>query len=117
MANPNIVNVSQIYGKTTCSYTSGSGLTAIINDAGSGKVFKINNFSFTNTNTTAVTVTAFLYENSTLKGQLASLVSVPGNAVLVVISKDNSIYLTEGQEIRVNTTSGTHYTVSYEEIS
>jgi len=43
MANPNIVNVSAIYGTTT--YFTPSGTTAVVllpNAASSGKVFKIN---------------------------------------------------------------------------
>lgn len=117
MANPNIVNVSQIYGKTVGSYTAGSGITALLNSTGSGKIYKVNNLSITNTNTTAVTVTAYLYSGGSLVNQLASLISIPGNSVLVIISKDTSIYLEEGQEIRLNTAFGTHYTCSYEEIS
>jgi len=65
MANPNIVNVSTIFGKTT--YFTPSGTTAVVlvtNAAASNRVLKINQIVATNVNgSAAVNATVSLYTN------------------------------------------------------
>lgn len=124
MANPNIVNVTTIYGKTT--YLTPANTTAnvlLANAAASGKVLKINQIVAANVdgvNPVDVTITI----NSAAAGSgtnypLASTISVPADASLIVIDKSTGFYLEEDKSIVV--TSGTSskitYTVSYEEIN
>ncbi len=131
MAAPNIVNVTTIYGKTT--YLTPGGTTAVVllpNAAASGKVFKINQIVVANVDgTNAVDCTVSLYTNGGVaQGSapsggtayaLASTVSVPADASLIVLDKSTGLYLEEDRSIVV--TSGTAskltFTVSYEEIS
>ena len=131
MANPNIVNVTTIYGKTT--YLTPGGTTAVVllpNATASGKVFKINQIVVANVDgTNAVDCTVSLYTNGGVaQGSapsggtayaLASTVSVPADASLIVLDKSTGLYLEEDRSIVV--TSGTAskltFTVSYEEIS
>ena len=131
MANPNIVNVTSIYGTTT--YYTPSGTTAVVllpNAAASGKVFKVNQIVAANVNgSSAVNATVSLYSNGAVaQGSapsggtaypIVSTVSVPANASLIVTDKTTAIYLMEGQSITVTsgTASGITYSVSYEEIS
>ena len=131
MANPNIVNVTTIYGTTT--YYTPTGTTAVVllnNTASSGKVYKINQIVAANVNgSTAVNATVSLYSNgaqsqgSAPSGGTAypivSTVSVPANASLVAVDKTTAIYLMEGQSISVTsgTASGITYSISYEDIS
>ena len=131
MANPNIVNVSSIYGTTT--YYTPSGTTAVVllaNAASSGKVYKINQIVAANVNgSSAVNATVSIYSNgSVAQGSapsggtaypIVSTVSVPASASLVVTDKTTAIYLMEGQSITITsgTASGITYSVSYEEIS
>jgi len=131
MANPNITNVTAIYGATT--YLTPSATTAVLllpNAASSGNVFKINQIMATNVNgTSAVNTTVSLYSNGAVaQGSapsggtaypIVSTVSVPANATLTVIDKTSAIYLTEGNSISVTsgTSSGITYIVSYEIIS
>jgi hypothetical protein len=131
MANPNITNVTAIYGATT--YLTPSATTAVVllpNAASSGNVFKINQIMATNVNgTSAVNTTVSLYSNGAVaQGSapsggnaypIVSTVSVPANATLTVIDKTSAIYLTEGNSISVTsgTSSGITYIVSYEIIS
>lgn len=131
MANPNIVNVTAIYGKTT--YFTPTGTTAVVlltNAASSGKVFKINEIVAANVNgTSAVTTTVSVYTNGAVAQGSApsggtaypimSTVSVPANASLVVVDKTTSLYLEEGTCISITsgTASGITYTISYEDIS
>ena len=131
MAAPNIVNVSTIYGKTT--YYTPSGTTAVVlltNASGSGKVLKINQIVAANVNgTSAVNATVSIYTNG---GQaqgsapsggtaypVASTISVPANASLIVADKTTAIYLEEDKCISVTsgTASGLTFSISYEELN
>jgi hypothetical protein len=131
MANPNIVNVTTIYGNTT--YLTPSATTAVVllpNAASSGKVYKINQIVATNVNgSAAVNTTVSLYSNGAVaQGSapsggtaypIASTISVPANAALIVTDKTTAIYLQEGTSISVTsgTASGITYSISYEDIS
>ena len=131
MANPNIVAVTSIYGKTT--YLTPSGTTAVVllpNAASSGKVLKINQIVAANVNgSAAVDTTVSLYTNGAVaQGSapaggtaypIVSTVSVPADASLIVTDKTTAIYLEEGTSISVTsgTASGITYSISYEEIT
>lgn len=131
MANPNIAAATSILGTTT--YLTPSATTAVVllpNAASSGKVFKINQIVAANVNgSSAVDTTVAIYSNGAVaQGSapsggtafpIASTVSVPADASLVVTDKTTAIYLMEGQSIIVTsgTSSGITYTISYEEIS
>ena len=131
MANPNIVNVTTIYGKTT--YLTPSGTTAVVllpNAASSGKVLKINQIVAANVNgSAAVDTTVSIYSNGAVaQGSapaggtaypIVSTVSVPADASLIVTDKTTAIYLMEGTSIAVTsgTASGITYSISYEVIS
>ena len=103
MANPNIVNVSQIYGRsnvTTSILTTPTNLVA--NPSGSNQVYKVNNIVVSNKNTAnVVNVTATLFRTS-VDYNLAFRINVPKGASLVVVSKDSSLYLEEGDSIRLS---------------
>jgi hypothetical protein len=131
MANPNIVAVTSIYGKTT--YLSPSATTSVVllpNAASSGKVFKINQIVAANKDgTNAVDCTVDIYSNGAVaQGSapsggtaypIVSTISVPADATLVVTDKTTAIYLEEGTSIAVTcgTANGITFSVSYEEIS
>ena len=131
MANPNIVNVANIYAKTT--YLTPSVNTAVVllpNAAASGKVFKINQILAANVDgTNSINATVSIYTNGAVaQGSAPSggtaypiifTVAIPAGATLNVLDKSTAVYLEEGTSITV--TSGTAskitYTLSYEDIS
>lgn len=130
MANPNIVNVTVINGVTT--YLTPSVTTAVVllpNAASSNKVFKINQIVVANTTGTASNTTVSIYTNGAVaQGSapsggtafpVASAISVPGNASLIVVDKTTAIYLQEGTSITVTsgTASSLTYSISYEDIT
>jgi hypothetical protein len=130
MANPNIVNVTAIYGTTT--YLTPGGTTALVllpNAAASGLVFKINQIVVSNTTATAANATVSIYTNGAVAQGSApssgtaypviSTVSVPGNASLIAVDKTTAIYLMEGTSITVTsgTASSLTYSISYESIA
>ena len=131
MANPNIVAVTSIYGKTT--YLTPSATTSVVllpNAASSGTVMKINQIVASNVDgTNAVNVSVDIYSNGAVaQGSapsggtaypIASTISVPADATLIVVDKTTAIYLEEGTSIAVTSgaASKISYSVSYELIS
>lgn len=124
MANPNIVNVSAIYGKTvTVDLSTTSATTVVSNAASSGKVYKINSLIVSNVDgTAAADITISFYSQDDIGGtatEIASTITVPADATLVVIDKNNSIYLEEDRSIGATAGSASDLKVvcSYEDIS
>jgi hypothetical protein len=124
MANPNIVNVTTIYGTTTFLTPANTTANVLLsNAASSGLVYKINNIVAANVDgTNAVSTTVSIDNLAAGAGTdfpIVSTVSVPANASLIVVDKTTAIYLMENQSIVV--TSGTAskiaYTISYESIA
>ena len=105
MAAPNIVNVATITGISTFKAginTEAAGVSVIVtNPASSGKVLKINSLVASGIGeTTGVTVK--LHNVAAGAGatvSIATTVSVPTFSSLVIISKENSIYVQENQSI------------------
>ena len=124
MANPNIVNVAAIYGNNSSTSLTTTNATAIVNNAASsGKVFKVNMITVANVDgTNAADITINKYSQDDLGGTayaIASTISVPADATLIVIDKTTSIYLKEDESI--GATAGTAgdlvVTASWEELN
>jgi len=131
MANPNLLAATTATGTTT--YYTPTGTSAVVllpNAAASGQVFKINQIVATNVNgSSAVNATVSIYTNgaqaqgsapsSGTAYPIASTISVPANAALIVVDKTTQLYLQEGTSITVTsgTASGITYSISYEVIS
>jgi hypothetical protein len=119
MANPNIVNVSSILGKTAVQSVGTSATAIVENTAGSNKIFKINSLTIANidgVNSADVTVDVF---RSSVSYKIANTIAVPADSTLVVISKDTVIYLEEGDSLRclASATGDLQAVCSFEEIS
>lgn len=123
MANPNIVAVANIYGKTVFDADVAVTVSAIVsNAASSGKILKINSLIIANidgTNAADITATVRNAAGGTTYSTLANTISVPADATLVVISKDTSIYLEEDMAIYLASSAAGDLsaTCSYDEIS
>ena len=132
MANPNIVNVTQIYGQTNyLTPANTSTLVLIANTSGSGNVFKVNQIVAANTSNAAANATVFLYNSGAVtSGNLvvtsssnafavASNISVPAYASLIVVDKTTATYLLEDKAfvVQSGTNSAITFSVSYEQLS
>lgn len=131
MAAPNIVNVANIYAKTT--YLTPAVTTAVVllaNPAASSKVLKVNQVLAANVDgTNSINATVSIYTNGAVaQGSAPSggtaypiifTVAIPAGATLNVLDKSTAVYLEEGTSIIVTsgTASKVTYTVSYEDIS
>ena len=124
MANPNIVNVTDIRGKTTYAALTTTLTTNLLNNAASsGKVFKINSIMIANVDgTNAADVTIDINTKADGSGTsyaLASTISVPADATLNLIDKNSSFYLEEDKSILggASANSDLEIVISYEEIN
>lgn len=130
MANPNIAALTTLTGNTT--YLTPSGTSAVVllpNAASSNNVFRINQIVVANNTGTAATATVAIYTNGAVaQGSaplggtafpIASAISVPANASLIVVDKTTAIYLNEGTSITVTSGTGSAltYSISYEIIA
>ena len=118
MAAPNIVNVTSIIGKTAVLEATTVATAIVTNSAASNKVFKINSIIAANVDgTNAADITIDLFRSS-VAYPIASTITVPADATLVVLSKETAIYLEEGDAIRCTASANGDIEVicSYEEI-
>jgi hypothetical protein len=123
MANPNIVSVTSIVGNTLSAAVLTTATQLASNAASSGKVFKINSIVIANIDgTAAADVTVNIYSAAALGGTgsaIASTISVPADASLIVTDKTTAFYLLEDRSIgALASASGDLVaTISFEEIT
>lgn len=123
MANPNIVNVTSIYGGI--SYLAPANTTAnslVSNAAASNSIIKINSLTAANITGSAANVTVSV--NSAAAGggtayRIAFQINVPSNSTLQIIDKNNFVYLPENSSLVVTsgTSSALEYVATYETIA
>lgn len=117
MSNPNIVNVTTIYGKTALAALTTVTANVITNSSGSNTILKVDDILLTNYTSSAVGANIVVNRSATTY-YLGGNVSIPANSTLVLIAKDSSIYLEEGDVIQANVTANTSvsFVASYEQI-
>jgi hypothetical protein len=106
MANPNIAAATSVLANNAqVSLTATTATQLITNAASSGKVFLVDSIIVANvdgTNACDVTVTRF--QSATNTGTafpIASTITVPAYASIIIVGKDNPINLTENESIYV----------------
>ena len=125
MANPNIVNVTSIYGNTayttpsstavntSWTYNGSTALTGLT--PASGSVNKINSIVVVNSTASLANATVAIANNATFGSgtayPLASTIPIPAYSSLIVVDKANNLYVTENQSIGV--TSGTSNALTF----
>ena len=122
MANPNIVNVTKIYGNSTYIVASASAVTWTALTPAANYVNKVGNIVASNVTSSAATITLSL--NSAVSGggtayRIAYQISVPPGASVIIVDKTTAVYVGESQSIVVTggTASAIELTASYENIT
>ena len=118
MANPNLVNVTSIFGNSICGALTTTVTTDLLTCA-SNKLIKVNNIIVANIDgSSAATVTMGIIKSGGSVVLFASTISVPADATLVLIDKNSSIYLEEGDILEggASANGDLTYTISYEEL-
>jgi len=119
MANPNIVLTASILGRTDVQIVGTSPAAITTNSTNSGLVYKVNLLQVANVNgTNPFDVSASLLRGST-DYYISKVVAVPADGTLVIIGKENPIYLNEGDAIYLEgeAAANLHAICSYEIIS
>jgi hypothetical protein len=119
MANPNIVQVTQIYGNTAVQAVTTSATAIVTNNSGSGKVFKVNGIIVSNVDSSnSATLTVDLYRSAT-PYRLINSVTININTSYTPVDKTLSMYLLEGDSIRLtaNANSRLEAIATWEEIN
>jgi hypothetical protein len=133
MANPNIVNVTSIYGNsayvlpsttsatTSWTYNGTTSLTGLT--PASGTVNRVTSIVVANVTSSAATATVAIANNATFGSgtaySIAYQISVPPNASVIVTDKTTSFYVTENQSVGVTSGTGSAlaYTATFEAIT
>lgn len=114
-----MASASTITGHSAVAQLSTSTTSLITNGAASGKIIKIESVLVSNVDgTTAADVNAWVLRSS-VAYNIASTVSVPADSTLVLVSRDTTIYLMEGDTFQMSASAASDLEVvaSYEEIS
>jgi hypothetical protein len=120
MANPNIVNVTSIYGGVVTALPTTTETNVLENDASSGSILKVNSILVANIDGTVaadVTVKIGMVGGSDIA--FAKDISVPAKSTLTIIDKGTSLYLPENWRLRASASANSRLSmiISYEEIS
>ena len=128
MANPNIIGVSAIRGKTTSILAPTNSCTIASNPASSGQLYKMNSILASNVTATAATVTLYMYSaaDTYTVANAVTVGAVTGGAYTLTVPMSAGPFLSTatsisgsgtgnlGSSFAVNaiTISGTNYTIA-----
>jgi hypothetical protein len=117
MANPNLLSLTTVSGKTAVQAVTTSATAIVTNSAASGKLIRVKALYVSNVDgTNTATVNADVYRSTTAY-HLAKTITIPADATLDIITKD--VYLEEGDSLRLTASDSSDLEAicSYEEIS
>lgn len=119
MAAPNLKTPSSITGKTATYSCTTSLAAALSNAAASNKVLKVNTIRATNLDTGLNIDVDVSHYRGTTHAYLASAITVPVKSSLLVLSKEEYLYLEEGDAIyaKAGVNAKIDLTITYEEIA
>ena len=133
MANPNIVNVTSIYGNTAYvipngttantawTYNGSTSLTGLT--PATGTVNRVTSIVVANNSAAAANCSVAIANNATFgsgtSNYVAYQISVPAGASLIVTDKTTSFYVTENQSVGVitGTANALSFVATFEAIS
>lgn len=115
MAAPNLLTSTTVNGKTAFFAMLTSTSTVLANGAGSNTVIKVESVSVTNYTGATTNANVTVVRNATTYF-LGGNIAVPANSTLVLMAKDTSFYLEEGDILQANVSSNssTNIMVAYE---
>lgn len=118
MANPNIYNVSTLYGNTSTLAVTSITTNVVSNPASSGYVYRVNFLSVANISSNNYTLTAELNVAGS-NTEIVKTVTIPASSALTIIGKDTAFYLLENSSIQLSTSQNSAFKAicSYEQLS
>jgi hypothetical protein len=119
MAAPNLKTPTTITGKTAVYNCTGTLAAALTNSAASGKLLKVNVIRAANIDSSSIMDIDVTVYRSSAHTYIAYGISIPAKASIIVASKEDYLYLEEGDAIyaKSSTTAKIDLIISYEDIS
>jgi hypothetical protein len=118
MSAPNILVAANCYGNTTLASLTTTTANVVTNTTGSNSVIKLNTVVLSNYSGSTVTANVMMNRSSTVY-YIGGTVSIPANSTLVLLAKDTTTYMIEGDVLQANASTGTSVSIicSYETLS
>lgn len=121
MANPNLLALTNVFGKSYADALNTTYTSQLSNALNSDKVFKVNAIIVANTSGSQdVDVDVSYYNHASQNtAYFAESVLVPAGATIVVIGREAAFYMQEGDQIFAIASDNNRSTImiSYEELS
>lgn len=123
MAAPNLSAPNTITGKTTYLTLANTNETdLLVNASSSGKALRVTNVMFVNIDGTAAvdgSMTIYTAASGGTGHKVANTVTVPADSSIVVLSRENSVWLEEDRRLTVQASAASDLAVicSYEEVA
>ena len=111
MAAPNLLGTTTVTGKTALATLSTVTSNVITNSSSSGTVDKLNSIVLSNYTSNTVNANVMINRSSTIY-YIGGTVSIPANSTLVLLGKDTSLYLEEGDVLQANVSANTSVSIS-----
>jgi len=111
MAAPNLLGTTIVTGKTALAALSTVTANVITNSTDSNSVSKLNNIVLSNYTASAVTANVMVNRSATVY-YVGGVVTIPANSTLVLLGKDTSLYLEEGDVLQANVSANTSVSMS-----
>jgi len=118
MAAPNLLASTSVTGKTAYAALTTVMSNVLVNSTNSNSAAKIDNVILANYSGSSVTANVVVNRSSAIY-YLGGRITVPANSTLVLLGKDTSIYLEEGDYLQANVSANVSvsFTAGYELIS
>lgn len=111
MSAPNLLGTTTVTGKTALAALTTVTSNVITNSSGSNTVDKLNNIVLSNYTSSAVTANVMINRSATTY-YIGGTVSIPANSTLILLGKDTSLYLEEGDVLQANVSANTSISIS-----
>jgi hypothetical protein len=118
MAAPNLLGSTSVVGKTAFANLTTVMSNVLVNSTNSNSAAKIDNVILANYSVSSVTANVIVNRSASIY-YLGGRITVPANSTLVLLGKDTSIYLEEGDYLQANTSANVSvsFSAGYELIS
>lgn len=100
MTTPNIVRVAAINGNTVAANVITYSANVVVNPTGSNQLYKIYSLHLCNYTGAAVTANVTIGIGTVANNYLVGTVTVPAYSTFIPITKDNGVYVNEGQYVQ-----------------
>jgi hypothetical protein len=111
MAAPNLLTSATVTGKTALLQLTTATGNVITNSSSSNTVVKLNDIVLSNYTASVVSANVMINRSATTY-YIGGTVSIPSNSTLVLLGKDTSLYLEEGDVLQANVSANSSVSMS-----